>query len=319
MAGNSQRRGAVRKTGTKKGQSSGTGGKGRRSLAGKGPTPKAEDRPGHPAAKRNAGVRHRSEQDARTAGQQPDGDIIIGRNAVGEALSAGVPATEVHLLDSIAVDERVRTIIAVAGKRGLPVLSHSKRELDGLAGTSHHQGVVLVGPAFGYVDLQELLDRAPVTAPIVVLDHITDPHNVGAIARSAAAFGAAGLIVPERRAAPISAAAWKASAGTLARLPVARIGNLVQTLQRLQERGYFCLGLDGAGTTDLDDIPTHLAADHVVLVIGSEDTGLARLTAQTCDLLIRIPMSGEAESLNASVAAGVALHQLQLARARGDG
>lgn len=316
MAGNSQRKGAVRKSGSKKGASVGTGGHSRKALQGKGPTPAAKDRVGHPAArqaKREEAARRGGR--ARDRSGMADGDLIIGRNAVAEALDAGVPIDRIRVLDSIDVDDRVRTIIALAGKRGVTVTGANRRELDGLANSPNHQGVLANTPGFGYSDLDSIVGSAGEQGMIVALDHVTDPHNLGAIARSATAFGAAGLLVPQRRAAPVTATAWKASAGTLARLPVARIGNLVQTLQRLQREGWFVIGLDGAADHDLPDLGADLLTGKVVLVIGSEGAGLARLTAQTCDLLARIPMTAAAESLNASVAAGVALFQLQQVRA----
>jgi len=142
----------------------------------------------------------------------------------------------------------------------------------------------------------------------VALDGVTDPHNLGAIARSAAAFGADGLVVPERRSVGVTAAAWKSSAGTLARLPVAKAGNLVRTLTSYAEAGLMIAGLDGRGEIDLDAL--ELATGPLVLVVGAEGRGLSRLVGERCDLTVRIPLAGSVESLNASVAAGVALAEI---------
>jgi 23S rRNA (guanosine2251-2'-O)-methyltransferase len=143
---------------------------------------------------------------------------------------------------------------------------------------------------------------------IVALDGVTDPHNLGAIARSAAAFGAHGLLLPERRAVGVTPSAWKASAGTLARLPVARVTNLVRTLKSYAEAGLMLAGLDGRGEIDLDAL--ELSSGPLVLVVGAEGKGLSRLVAQTCDLTVRIPLSSDVESLNASVATGIALAEI---------
>lgn len=312
MAGNSSRRGSVRKDGTKKGAVVGSGGQRRKALQPKGPTPKATERPAHPAAKRKrAGERQAASAGRRS--QPTKGDIIAGRNAVGEALAAGVPATVLHVLDNIEADDRVRTALALANKSALPIAIATRTELDRVAGTQHHQGLALAAAPFAYSDIADLPSGA--TAPVLVaLDHITDPQNLGAIARSATAFGAAGLLVPQRRSAPVTAAAWKASAGTLARMPVARVPNLVSALTDLQRQGYFVIGLDSGAGTSITELSEALVNGPLVLVVGSEGSGLARLTAARCDLTVAIAMGGRAESLNASVAAGVALYELMRRR-----
>lgn len=308
MAGNSQRRGAVRRSGTKKDANVGSGGQRRKALQGKGPTPKAEDRPGHPAARERA----RQERRSGTGGKErpSGGDAVTGRNAVLEALQADVPATELWVLDAIDADDRVRTAVALAEKRGVLVRSGGRRDLDGYAHGPHHQGLVLRVEPFGYRDLDDLGTTPAPGAVVVALDHVTDPHNLGAIARSALAFGATGLIVPQRRAAPVTSAAWKSSAGALARLPVVQVSNLVNSLTLLKERGYFVVGLDGAAQGSIAETAASLSGSPVVLVVGSEGAGLSRLTARTCDVVSAIPMGGAMESLNASVAAGIALYAL---------
>jgi 23S rRNA (guanosine2251-2'-O)-methyltransferase len=155
--------------------------------------------------------------------------------------------------------------------------------------------------------LRRVLDNAK-PALIVALDGVTDPHNLGAIARSVTAFGGDGIVVPERRSVGVTPAAWKASAGTLARLPVAKATNLVRTLKSYAEAGLMLAGLDGRGEIDLDAL--ELASGPLVLVVGAEGRGLSRLVADTCDLTVRIPLVQDVESLNASVAAGIALAEI---------
>jgi 23S rRNA (guanosine2251-2'-O)-methyltransferase len=311
MAGNSQRRGAVRKSGSKKGATVGSGGQRRKGLEPKGPTPKAAERTGHPAARRKSRAERSRSGSLRHASAAAE--VVMGRNAVTEALSARVPASALYVLDTIEADDRVRAALRTADQAGLPILTATRAELDRTAHSSHHQGLVLVTEGFGYADVA---DFAPGPSGVIVaLDHITDPQNLGAIVRSAGAFAADGVIVPQRRSAPVTPAAWKASAGALARTPVAQVGNLAQALTELQRQGYFVLGLAGEAETPIGAISEALATGPLVLVIGAEGSGLARLTAAKCDLLVRIPMGGTAESLNASVAAGIALYEVARRRA----
>jgi 23S rRNA (guanosine2251-2'-O)-methyltransferase len=300
----------------KKGPQKGTGGHNRRRLSGKGPTPKAEERPGHPAYRRARSAAKRAATPPPAArrprrGAAPPDEIVAGRNAVAEAMRAGVPAVAVYVAVGVERDERIDEVRKLAGDAEIPLLDVPRAELDRLAGAAPHQGVVLHARAFDYLHPDDLLRRAQEAGAqplLVACDGITDPHNFGAIARSAAAFGAHGLVVPERRAAGVTPAAWKASAGTLARLPVARATNLVRTLSSYADAGLMLAGLDGRGELDLDDL--ELATSPLVLVVGAEGGGLSRLVAQTCDVLVRIPMASGVESLNASVATGVALAEI---------
>ena len=302
MAGNSARRGAVRKS--KKGATVGTGGKGRAALRGRGPTPRAEDRAGHPAARR-AAAKGRPKRPAEAP------ELLVGRNPVAEALRAKVPATAVYIALGIDTDERVSEAVRLAGKRGIALLEVSRGELDRMTGGLLHQGIALQVPPFTYMELPDLLARAAesVSTPtLVALDGVTDPRNLGAIVRSAVAFGAHGVLVPARRSAGVTAAAWRTSAGTAARIPIAQVTNLVRALRDCQSAGLFVAGLSADGTTSLDDLD---AADGpIVVVVGSEGRGLSRLVGETCDLTVSIPMAGPAESLNAAVAAGVALAEI---------
>jgi 23S rRNA (guanosine2251-2'-O)-methyltransferase len=308
MAGNSQRQGAVRKS--KKGAQVGSGGQAKRALRGKGPTPPAEARKGHPAARRSAAATRRDQgRSGRGAGERSE--LLVGRNPVVEALHARIPATALYVAVGIEPDERVTESVRLAGNRGLALLEVSRAELDRKTGGVLHQGIALQVPPFGYRELADVLAIAAEsgTAPLLVaLDGVTDPRNLGAVIRSAVAFGAHGVIVPERRAAGVTATAWRTSAGTAARIPVARVTNLTRALKDCQRAGLLVVGLDADAPTSVDDL--ELAPDPVVVVVGSEGRGLSRLVGQTCDLTVSIPMAPAAESLNASVAAAVTLAEI---------
>jgi 23S rRNA (guanosine2251-2'-O)-methyltransferase len=322
MAGNSQRRGARRTQGSKKGQVSGTGGQGKRRLRGKGPTPKAQERTGHPAARRAradraAGpVRRSASAASPSRGRNGDGpEVVAGRNAVVEALRASVPATALYVAARIDSDDRVKEALKIAVDAGVPVLEGPRPELDRLTAGAVHQGLALQVPPYSYAHPDDLLGRDAGRTPLIVaLDGVSDPRNLGAVVRSTAAFGGSGVVVPQRRAAGMSVGAWKASAGAAARLPVAKATNLTRALDSYREAGLFVVGLDADGDVALPDL--EVAIDPLVLVVGSEGKGLSRLVARSCDLLVRIPIDSATESLNAGVAAGVALYEI--ARRRSD-
>ncbi len=318
MAGNSQRRGAVRKAGSKKGATVGSGGQRRRGLEGKGPTPKAEDRPYHVAHKRKVATDRAQAKGAQGRPRAPQRrpadrthEVISGRNAVVEALRADVPATTVWIASRIDADDRTREILRAVGSRGVPLLEIAKGELDKITDGATHQGVAMQVPAYSYVEPEDLLDEAQGqgrTPLIVALDGVTDPRNLGAALRSAGAFGADGVVVPERRAAGVTASAWKVSAGAAARVPVARATNLVRALQTYKEAGCFVVGLDAGGSMDIGDL--ELATEPLVLVTGSEGKGLGRLVRETCDVIASIPIAASTESLNAGTATGIALYEV---------
>ena len=359
----------------------GTGGHGKRRLAGKGPTPAAHLRPGHPARRRAAaeekratgagrdgdqgrakgtprdggpagsggttrgsrsgraglggqsaatpgrpgtprdggagkpgavrGTRRRARAPGGT-GRSVDGpEVVAGRNAVLESLRAAVPANALYVAYRMEPDDRVAEAIRLAGDGGIAVLETGRAELDRLTGGALHQGLALRVPPYEYAHPGDLAERAGdsgVAALIVALDGVTDPRNLGAVARSAAAFGAHGVVIPARRSAGVTASAWKVSAGAMAHLPVARAANLVRALADYQQAGLFVAGLDARGGTDVADL--EVADGPLVLVVGSEGRGLSRLTAERCDLLVRIPVAARTESLNAGVAAGIALYEV---------
>jgi 23S rRNA (guanosine2251-2'-O)-methyltransferase len=330
MAGNSGRRGALRRTGTKKGAVVGSGGQKKQGLSGKGPTPKATERTGHPAARRAAatsrgqaagpGTAARGRAGAggqparRPAARKPSAgapELVAGRNPVVEALRGGVPAKALYVASRIESDDRVREALKAAADLGLALLEVSKTDLDRMTGGAVHQGLALQVPAYQYAHphdlLQSALDRGQVPL-MVALDGVTDPRNLGAVVRSVAAFGGHGVIVPERRAAGMTASAWKTSAGAASRVPVARASNLTRALVELKDAGCFVAGLDADGDLDLPAL--EMATDPLVLVVGSEGKGLSRLVRQTCDVVVSIPMAAGTESLNAGVAAGVALYEV---------
>lgn len=308
MAGNSQRRGAIRKDGTKKGQVKGSGGERRKGLEGKGPTPRADQRPGHPK-QRIAAARDRAHKAREKKSEGPE--IIAGRNPVVEALRADVPGTALFVALNIDADDRVSEAVQRAADKGISILEIPREELDRKTGRAMHQGLGLQVPPFSYAHPDELLDAAADSGEpplLVALDGVTDPRNLGAVIRSAAAFGAQGVLLPGRRSAGMTAVAWRTSAGTAAKLPVAMATNLTRQLKSWAAEGLMIVGLDADGSVDIDGLD--LATGPLVVVVGSEGRGLSRLVRETCDATVSIPMSAGVESLNASVAAGVLLAEV---------
>jgi 23S rRNA (guanosine2251-2'-O)-methyltransferase len=241
-------------------------------------------------------------------------ELLVGRNPVVEALRTHVPATALYVAQGIEIDERVNEAVRTAGDRGIAILEVSRSELDRLTGGILHQGIGLQVPPFAY-ELYEDLLATSLESPmplLVALDGVTDPRNLGAVIRSAAAFGAQGVVVPERRSAGVTATAWRTSAGAAARLPVAQVTNLTRALKQAQQEGFIVVGLDADGETSLYDLEA--AIGPLVVVVGSEGRGLSRLVGQTCDLRVSIPMQTEVESLNASVAAAVTLAEVSRRR-----
>ncbi len=348
MAGNSRRPGARRKPGTKKGPTKGSGGNRAKGLEGKGPTPPAEKRPNHkayrgggatgksgqgPAAPRrgpsssgDGGSRSRGRSTTREA---PDGpQVVVGRNPVVESLRAHIPATALHVAQGIDVDDRVREALRAAGDQRISVLEVPRADVERLADGAVHQGLALSVPGFQYLHPDDLLEQARQAAHLarvepllVALDGVTDPRNLGAVVRSAAAFGAHGVLLPLRRSVGMTPVAWRTSAGAAARLPIGRATNLSRTLGAWNDDGFVTVGLDGEVPTTIDDLDAAAGPDAargpLVLVVGSEGKGLSRLVRETCTATVAIPMSGDVESLNASVAAGVALAEVARRRRSG--
>ena len=304
MAGNSSRKGAVRTS--KKGPSSGSGGNNKNRLSGKGPTPKAEDRPYHAAAKRKkAAAKDTRVRAPRVKSERPKGggELVAGRNAVVEALRAGVPSIELIVARSIDVDDRITESLQLALSQHLPIREVHRAEVEGLSGSS--QGILLAIKPYQYSSFEEIMLRASEPKLIVALDGVTDPRNLGAVIRSASAFGADGVVMTERRAAAMTASAWKSSAGAASRLQVAQVTNLARTIDAAKKEGCFVIGLDGDSDQTLGEMK--LAKESIMIVVGSEGKGLSRLVREKCDLVISIPMRASTESLNASVATSIAL------------
>ncbi|MEQ3551963.1 23S rRNA (guanosine(2251)-2'-O)-methyltransferase RlmB [Pseudonocardia nematodicida] len=318
MAGNSKRRGAVRKEGTKKGMVVGSGGQSRRAVRGKGPTPPGEMRPGHPkqkAAARRANAADQQNRRRPVAGRgRGDGEgpeTVLGRNPVVECLRARVPATALHVATGMSADDRVAEAVALAAEQGISILEVPRNDLDRITGGALHQGLALQVLPYDYAHPNELLEAAAGSgrpALTVALDGVTDPRNLGAVVRSVSAFGGHGVVVPQRRAAGMTAVAWRTSAGTAARLPVARATNLTRTLREYASAGLMVAGLAADGDVSLDEFD--LATGPLVLVTGSEGKGMSRLVRETCDVTVSIPLAGDVESLNASVATGVVLAEV---------
>jgi len=308
VAGNSKRKGAMRKPGSKKGAVAGSGGQKSKGLEGKGPTPKATRRPGHPAQRRASA---KAQQRQRNSKDKPVAELVAGRNPVVECLRAQVPTTALYVQIGIEADERVTEAVRMAADRGISVLEVSRPELDKLTNAAMHQGLALQMPPFEYAHPDELLAAAKESvepALLVALDGVTDPRNLGAVIRSAAAFGADGVLLPQRRSAGITAVAWRTSAGTAAKIPVAVATNLTRTLRDYANEGMMLVGLDADGTVTVDELS--LATSPLVVVVGSEGRGLSRLVREACDETVSIPMSAGVDSLNASVAAGVVLAEV---------
>ncbi len=324
MSGNSKRPGAVRK---RRGgnPTAGSGGRRRKGLEGKGPTPKAAEREKHKANRSAKPTAKSGSSGGRSAGGRTGDrkaatpEWVAGRNSVVEALHAGIPVITMYVAENAERDDRLREAFKLAAEQRVSMLEVTRHELDRMTDRAVHQGLALKVPPYDYADPHDLVDSAREAAepPLVVaLDSVTDPRNLGAVVRSAAAFGVHGVVVPERRSAGMTASAWKTSAGAAARVPVARVTNLTRQLKAYQEAGLMVAGLDVSGEVDIADL--EIATEPMVLVVGSEGKGLSRLVSETCDVLVRIPISATTESLNAGVAAGIALYEIDRLRRRSD-
>jgi len=236
-------------------------------------------------------------------------ETITGIHAVQEALAAG-RALERIVIAQGRHGERIEKIVQLARQQGVPVRFEERARVDRLAATRHHQGVVALAASRSAVALEDLLKaRAGAGRPaglFVLLDGVEDPHNLGAVARTALAAGADGLVVPERRAAPLTETAARVSAGGLEHLPVARVTNLARAMEQLKENGYWLVGLDERAATPYTEADF---SGPVGIVLGSEGKGLHELVRKRCDFLVSIPTIGPVRSLNVSVAAGVVLFE----------
>ncbi|HTS64299.1 MAG TPA: 23S rRNA (guanosine(2251)-2'-O)-methyltransferase RlmB [Candidatus Acidoferrales bacterium] len=227
--------------------------------------------------------------------------VLSGIHPVAEALRAARPLDRI-LIAQGAGGPRLQEIIDLARRAGVPVRFEPRSALERLAGSSAHQGIVALGAARQYAEIDSLLE----SSLLVVLDGVEDPHNLGAIVRTAHAAGAGGIVIPERRAASVTDVVAKAAAGALEHLPVARVSNVNRALEELKRAGYWIYGLDERGAETYDRIDY---AARSVIVLGGEGKGLHEQVRKHCDLLVRIPMAGKISSLNVSVAAGIVLFE----------
>jgi 23S rRNA (guanosine2251-2'-O)-methyltransferase len=247
---------------------------------------------------------------ALTATSDPSGSTVLGRRAVLEVLRSGRPVSRILVAPGAKVPGVVGEILREARARAVVVQTVDRRHLDALARGILHQGVAAVVPAVAPVTVDDLLERIKDRgeAPfLMVLDGVEDPHNLGAVIRTAEAAGAHGIIVPKRRAAGLSPAVVRASAGAAAHLPVAQAGNLVAALERLKARGVWVVGADPSGAERYD---TAALTPPIALVVGGENRGLHRLVRERCDRVVRIPLRGQVASLNVSVAAALLLYEV---------
>ncbi len=236
---------------------------------------------------------------------RPD-NILVGVNPVREALKSGRPVDRVLL----ARGERgagTGEIMSLARERGVPVLKVDRARLDTLSGGSRHQGVLAYAAAREYASVEDILGGAGDLPLLLLLDEINDPQNLGAILRTAGAAGVNGVVIPRRRSVSLTPAVARVSAGAVEYVPVARVANLAQTIEMLKERGLWVVGADPGGP----DLYWDARLDGpLALVVGGEDKGLGRLVREKCDLLVRLPMTGRINSLNASVAAALVIYEV---------
>ena len=241
-------------------------------------------------------------------------DAVAGKNSVVEALRAKVPAKELVVAIKVEIDEKISEAIRLAKNSDLPIKELPRRALDDLTGSANHQGIALVIKPFNYTEFSALISNAKRPMMLIGLDGITDPHNLGAVVRSAAAFGADGVVIPERRNAAMTGSAWKASAGAAARMPISQVTNLVRSIEDAKKAGCFVVGLDADGDATLAKM--NLATESIFIIVGSEGKGLSRLVREKCDLVVSIPMQSSVESLNASVATAIVMYQVAAERSK---
>ncbi len=240
--------------------------------------------------------------------KRPSADVIAGRNAVMEALKAERPLDSVWVARSDMQERRgsLGAILARCRENGIPVKESDSRKLDALA--ANHQGVIALAACKEYVEVEDILAIAREKGEppfVIVCDELEDPHNLGAILRTAEAAGAHGVIIPRRRSVGLTSTVYKASAGAVEYVPVARVTNLSDTLRQLKEVGLWIYGLDMDGS---DWCSTDLTGA-MALVVGSEGRGISRLVKEQCDFILSLPMAGHINSLNASVACGIVLYE----------
>jgi 23S rRNA (guanosine2251-2'-O)-methyltransferase len=285
----------------------GTGGKNKRKLQGRGPTPKAEDRVYHKAHKLKQKRLARSNSAPRRPreGQRKVADIIYGKNAVVEALTAKLPLQQILLNAETALDDKLKDVVRLSQEASVPLFETPRVVLDQMTNQAVHQGVVAKIRKYEYSTLDDLIASG---RDIVILDHITDPANLGNLARSAAAFKT-DIVIPNRRSVEVNATVWKVSAGNLAHIRVAQVVNVVNAIEKLKSAGYFVVGLDGGGEYSLDS-ELITGQKKVAFVAGNEGSGLSQLVRKSTDIVAGI--STAVESLNVATAVSIALYQKSL-------
>ena len=254
-------------------------------------------------------MKDRGEKEAKKSWQEVEADgIIEGRNAVIEALRAGTAIDKIYLLKG-ETDKTLGHIASKARSAGIVVVDADKRKLDAMSRTHSHQGVIALAAVREYVSVESMLKAAEEKGekPLLILcDEISDPHNLGAILRTAECAGAHGVIIPKRRSAGLTAIVGKTSAGAVSYMPVARVANLTAAIEELKKAGVWVFGTAAEGTTTLYDADLKGPA---AIVIGSDGDGISRLVAEKCDFLVSIPMKGKISSLNASAAAAILMYE----------
>lgn len=235
-------------------------------------------------------------------------DVLVGRNAVTEALKSGRSINRLQIADG-DLQGSVREIIGLAKERGVNVEFVDRNKIDKVAVGHRHQGVLAFVAPVEYVELDDIMAAAAEKKHdpfLLLLDELEDPHNLGALLRTADAVGVDGVLIPKHRSCPLSATVAKTSAGAVEYVPVARIGNIVQTLKKLKEQGFWVVGADMDGTVDYSE--SNMTGP-LVLVVGGEGHGVSRLTKANCDFVVRLPMIGRINSLNASVAGSILMYE----------
>lgn len=248
---------------------------------------------------------------------QPSENLVVGRKPVLEALDSDRAVEKVYIQFGTQ-GPSISSIYNAAKRRGIPIQQAARERIEELTGGVECQGVVAMVSATTYLELDDLLAQIPQTEPafILLLDEIEDPHNLGALVRSALCFGIRGTVITKHHSATVNTTVMKTSAGAALSMPIARVGNLVQAINELKEKGIRVIGTDAEGTTLVGE------ADYsgpIALVIGNEGKGLRRLVKENCDVVVKIPMTGTFDSLNASVAGAVVMYEAARGRTKPQG
>ncbi|NJO86160.1 MAG: 23S rRNA (guanosine(2251)-2'-O)-methyltransferase RlmB [Synechococcaceae cyanobacterium RM1_1_27] len=251
-----------------------------------------------------------SDQSDGSSSEDDQSDLLYGRHSVLAALEGGSTLNRVWVIAPLRYHPRFHPLLESAKQRGTVIDEVTPARLSAITDGSNHQGIAAQGTSYSYTDLDELADAALKASPspvIVMADGIQDPHNLGAIARTAEAMGAQGMVIPQRRAVGVNSTVLKVAAGALTTLPIARVINLNRALETLKEKGFWIYGTDASGSQPIHTIDF---TGPIVVVVGAEGEGISLLTQQRCDMLVTIPLQGRTQSLNASVAAGMALYEV---------